>query len=203
MKRRSPEYQKESLVVGSWRGEERLEGILFQHQTLDISNTVEFQGCYFDRCCFTGSGKVTFLDCTLETCDFTNVAYSGGSLIRVEVLHSKLVGADFCNSTWKDVLWQSNQMQYINLSGTKLEFVAFQDCDLLESGMGLLKWRELSFDQCRLDGSELLGTKLKQLDLSTCSIDRLFLNPEDLVGVQISAVQAIPLIQYFGIQIKE
>jgi uncharacterized protein YjbI with pentapeptide repeats len=65
-----------------------------------------------------------------------------------------------------------------------------------------VKLARVSFTGCDMTQVRLSGTKLKDVDLSTCSIDGLGVSLEDLPGVIVSPAQAVDLAKLTGLIVK-
>ena len=65
-----------------------------------------------------------------------------------------------------------------------------------------VRWRALTFEVCPLMAAELFKTPLEGMDLTTCQIDGLIVDPPSLRGAVVTAEQACGLAKLLGLIIR-
>ena len=66
----------------------------------------------------------------------------------------------------------------------------------------MMKWKKVTFTDSNLFGSEFVQTKLKDIDLSTCNIEDIRVDINNLKGCSVNLEQALELSLLMGIKIK-
>ena len=74
---------------------------------------------------------------------------------------------------------------------------------MIESSFMNLKLERVIFDTCDLSRLELFDTKLKNIDLSSCTIDGLHASIDNVKGATMNQFQALMIAEMVGIKVKE
>ncbi len=159
-------------------------------------------GCSFRKVGFSKSKLL--LDCTdtvFTGCDFSFCKLSGSSLLRCKFIGCDFTGADLCESFWRDCSFTDCKCDMVNCNQSKYSGVVYQNCRMESAYFENCTLKKTSFQGCRLSGGCFHGTKLKEIDLTTCDIDRLKLRQEDLQGCKLTFDQAITFLWMLGIKI--
>ncbi len=122
----------------------------------------------------------------LAACDLAGLRARGTSLKRVLVDGGRFSGTDLTESALADVLVRDCRADLAAFSGSRLERVRFERCDLRESDFGGIRADALAFDGCDLTGATFSHATLKRSELRGCMID-------GLVGVQALRGVTMPL----------
>jgi uncharacterized protein YjbI with pentapeptide repeats len=120
--------------------------------------------------------RFSLLDCRFERCDLAGLEAREASWARVEIAGSRLTGADLTGARLQDVAFRDCRMDLAWLSGAKLERVTFERCDL----------READLQQARLHDVRLLGCDLSGAIVADADCSRTELRDgtyEDLRGI--------------------
>jgi len=62
--------------------------------------------------------------------------------------------------------------------------------------------KELELVRCRLTGGEIQDTSLKDVDLSSCELDGISVQPDCLRGATIQLAQTPTVLSVFGVKVK-
>ena len=68
--------------------------------------------------------------------------------------------------------------------------------------MNEVKWKNITFLECNLNKIELVKTKLKDIDFSTCEFNGVTVDIPDLKGIIVNEFQALELSKLMGLKIK-
>ena len=77
-----------------------------------------------------------------------------------------------------------------------------ENTNLQSSSMNEVTWKNIAFLECDLNKSELVRTKLKGIDFSTCEFNGITVNISDLNGAIVNEFQALELSKLLGLKIK-
>ncbi|HAV19277.1 MAG TPA: hypothetical protein DCX18_08770, partial [Erysipelotrichaceae bacterium] len=92
---------------------------------------------------------------------------------------------------------------YMNLARTQLRTVSFEACDLSEAYLSECTFKNTEFSDCQLRRSEFLHSSLNDIDVSSCAIEGIRINLQDLRGAIINEEQAVLLVGLLGVHMKE
>lgn len=186
------------------RGE--AEGILFKNQLIsgEVFDEMELRGCVLQNCRILG-GRISGFsvwDCSFYSCDFSNCVMEDAYFQRTEFFGCKLNGSTAISAVMKDVYLEDCSCKQWNISNATMKAVAWNHCDCTAAIFSMWKRKELSFYETRLSGCNFFHTELKNIDLSTCTIDGLMISGEELRGASIAAEQSQDLVGLLGVKIK-
>jgi uncharacterized protein YjbI with pentapeptide repeats len=73
-----------------------------------------------------------------------------------------------------------------------------------EAGLTNCKWTNPLFKECDFDGASFTGTPLRNIDMSSCSLENLIVseNHHELSGMKISHAQAASIAALLGVTIE-
>lgn len=146
--------------------------------------------------------KASITDVVFYNCDLSNCNFSEANLVRVEFVNCKLVGSKFINSLLYNVYMSECVNKYINLSESSIRDCRFVICNLSNSYIESVEFKNTSFSECNLIGAQLFKTKLNKIDFSDSIIEGIVISPDDLKGVIVSEMQALDLSRLLGLVIK-
>ena len=66
----------------------------------------------------------------------------------------------------------------------------------------MMKWKKVIFNDSNLSSSEFIQSKLKDIDLSSCNIEDIKVDINNLKGCSVNLEQALELSLLMGINIK-
>jgi uncharacterized protein YjbI with pentapeptide repeats len=102
-----------------------------------------------------------FTDVVLRACDLSNVDGRGGSLRRVEIHGSRLLGFGLAGGTVQDLRVADSSLALASLAFSKLRDVIFERVDLTEASFMDAQLESVTFIDCKLAGADFRGAKLK------------------------------------------
>ena len=79
---------------------------------------------------------------------------------------------------------------------------SIKDNDFSNSIFTESKIKNISLYNSTFNETEFIRTNLKDVDFSTCNIERIVFDIDSLKGIKINALQASDIISLFGVQIK-
>ena len=173
-------------------------------EEIDLScEEIEFEKCVFKNCKIVGNlERATFHDIIFENCDFSNCIFKEGSFIRVEIKNCKMVGCDFSDSRIYHFTTTDSNLEYANFSNTNFEGILFKNCDLSSVAFSECKFKNLYFENSKLIYTQFFGTKLNNIDVSSCDMYGIVTKMEDIKGLIVNDFQAVELSKLMGIVIK-
>ena len=164
---------------------------------------IEFEKCVFKNCKIVGNlERASFHDIIFENCDFSNCIFKEGSFIRVEIKNCKMVGCDFSDSRIYHFTCNESNFEYANFSNTNFEGVLFENCDLSSVAFSECKFKNVYFEKSKLIYTQFFGTKLNNVDVTSCEMYGIVTKMEDIKGFIVNNFQAIELSKLMGIVIK-
>ena len=92
--------------------------------------------------------------------------------------------------------------RYLNLSGSRLRQVRFEECDLTEAAFNDCRFDGVAFDGCTLRSTEFSHTSLRGIDLRQSQLGDLRLNVDDLRGAVVAPMQALDLLPLLGVVVR-
>lgn len=168
----------------------------------------EFEDCTFTGVSFAGisSSRISFEGCTFEACDFAGASlrqsYWGGCIVD----DCRATGADLSKSFMRSTVWRGGSLSFATLAEGKLEAASFHGVDLSESLFQSVRLTKRSrFEHCTFMRSEIVGTHLRGLDLSTCDLAGIRVSDTfaELRGAIIAMDQAIDLVGLLGVRFRD
>lgn len=166
---------------------------------------MEFSGCRFERCAFSNWDfkRVSFVDCVFAHCDFSGLRLSNATLRRVRFESCRLTGMEWLGASLADVAFNDCAADYIVFSECKCAHVLFSDCRMRESEWQDVTLKNSALVRCDLTSSRIRGTPLAGMDFTTCTIDSLSIDPYDLRGLKVTAIQGLMFCSLLGLVIEE
>lgn len=170
---------------------------------IDNDLRIDFTGCYFEKIDFSNVNLNSFIfyDCIFVNCDFSNSNLDDGGIQKVKIDDSKFIGMYISSSNLNEVTFKNCNMNYFNLSDSKLEKINFISNDMSFNTFTCLKLKNIIFEECKLVKLNIVDTNLKNINLSSCNIEGIKANLDDLKGSTLNSIQAIGLVQMLGIDV--
>jgi uncharacterized protein YjbI with pentapeptide repeats len=116
------------------------------------------------------------LDVILRDCDFSNVDGREGSIARVRVERSRLVGFGLSGGKVRDLAITDSTLQLASFARAGLQRVVFERVNLAEASFMEARLDAVTFIDCRLTGADFRGARLNRCELRGSSL-------EDVLGV--------------------
>lgn len=132
-----------------------------------------------------GGGDVQGLklaDVFLHDCDLSNVDGREGSLNRVEVHRSRLVGFGVAGGSARDVVIVDSSLALASFAFAKLRNVVFERVKLTDASFMEAHLERVVFIDCELGGSDFRGVKLKDCAIRGTPLDGI-LGVESMRGL--------------------
>lgn len=183
-----------------------INGMLFEADTLERFNaaTLDFIGCRFLNATFNACevDRIYFSDCAFEKCDLSGFHFREGTLRKVSFTNCRLSGASLDNMSLRDVGFYGCLMEYAGFVNCKMQDVRFVGCRMEHGLMHGCAQKGLTFSDCDMTGIEVVSTKLRDVDLSTCRIEGIRTTIDMLSGATLGLHQAPTALQLCGITLK-
>jgi uncharacterized protein YjbI with pentapeptide repeats len=129
-------------------------------------------------------------DVVLRACDLSNVDGREGSLRRVEIQGSRLMGFGLAGGTAHDVRVLDSSLSLASLAFSKLKDVIFERVDLSEASFMEAQLENVTFIDCKLAGTDFRRAKLKSCVIRGTSLDGI-LGVDSLRGVTMPWVDVV------------
>ncbi|PWM38790.1 MAG: hypothetical protein DBX46_01330 [Clostridiales bacterium] len=197
---------RDELLI-AYETDDPVENVLFQKERLVRVNAaktafrgVVFESCTFEDCDFSGCDmrKAIFRKCLLVGCDFSGGYWNGCTLDSCNAS-----GCDMGDSRIVDTNIQGSQFQYAVCWRTRWEDCRISDTAFTEACLNEMILKRTEFYNVDMTKAELMGTMLKGIDLSGCTIDGIVISDskKELAGAQVNVGQAIALARLLGVKV--
>ncbi len=118
---------------------------------------------------------------------------------RVEFVNCKIIGINLSEATLRDVTFENCNGQYSFFSYSNCKKVAFL---VIFSDFKNSLFSNVEFQECNLLQSQMNFTNLKGIDFTSCDIEGIGVNINDINGVIVTAMQAVALSSLLGLVVK-
>jgi uncharacterized protein YjbI with pentapeptide repeats len=152
-----------------------LDGALIEHKDLEavradriLVTESEVRGVAIDA---EDAPGLRLSDVILRACDLSNVDGREGSLRRVEIHGSRLVGFGLRGGTVRDLRVLDSSFALASLAFSKLRDVIFERVDLAEASFMQAQLEAVAFIDCKLAGADFRGVKVKGCAIRGTSLD--------------------------------
>ena len=197
---------RDELLI-AYETDDPVENVLFQKERLVRVNAAKtafrgavFESCTFEDCDFSGCDmrKAIFRKCLLVGCDFSGGYWNGCTLDSCNAS-----GCDMGDSRIVDTNIQGSQFQYAVCWRTRWEDCRISDTAFTEACLNEMILKRTEFYNVDMTKAELMGTMLKGIDLSGCTIDGIVISDskKELAGAQVNVGQAIALARLLGVKV--
>lgn len=143
-----------------------------------------------------------FIDVIFDNCDLSNNVFDNCIFIRCEFKECKLLGSTFDNCAMSDVLIEESTSKYVVLSQNKIKSLEVTNSSFEESSFFGNVLKNVIFDSVNFKKTIFSETKLKDVDLSTCNIERIKVDHKSVEGAIIALHQAESICYLLGVKIK-
>mgnify|MGYP003587712261 CR=1 FL=1 len=196
----SPEIQ---TYLGEMPSDGKFRDYEFENTTLRFDFCEEFNGCRFKKVHFTGDfKKMSYVDCTLDHCDFSNISLSESLFYRVRFMNCKGIGSILRKSKFKYVEFNSSALSLSDFSESSFEQVRFIDSSFSESAFQQIKQVGFITENVDFTQADFYDTALNGMDVSGCRLDGIRLSPQKLKGLIVDTDQAVALAVLLGVKVK-
>lgn len=113
-----------------------------------------------------------------------------------------MVGTSFADSTLKSLKFEEVMGSYMGISYCKMFDVQFLNCVLNESRFMDMKFQKVQFLDTDLTKSEFNMVSFNKMDLSSCKLDDILIDPKYLFGSTLSYEQLLIVANLLSIRIK-
>ena len=189
-----PELELRRLDKAVQGGQLVLDGALVEHHGVEpvradriVLTESELRGVAIDADHVPG---LRLSDVVLHACDFSNVDGREGSLRRVEIDGSRLVGFGLTGGTVQDLRVVDSSLALASLAFSKLRDVVFERVDLAEASFMEAELESVTFIDCKFAGTDFRGVKLKGCAIRGTSLDGI-LGVDSLRGVAMPWVDVL------------
>lgn len=110
-------------------------------------------------------------DVALADCDLSNVDGREGSLRRVHVVNSRLVGFGLAGGTVQDLRVTDSALLLASFAFAKLRHVVFERVNLAEVSFMEARLDGVEFIDCKLTGADFRGAKLQSCTIRGTPLD--------------------------------
>ncbi len=165
---------------------------------------IVFDACKFEKTTFNNNTflRSEFIDCKFTNCDLSNNTFTNCTFIRCEFVNCKIIGSHFIESYLDNVLISNSIAEYIDIANSKLKIVSIKETTLEESNWFENEIDGIEFRQNNLTKATFFKTPMKDLDISTCEIEKLRIDHISIKGLIIASWQAEAFCHLLGIQVK-
>jgi uncharacterized protein YjbI with pentapeptide repeats len=115
----------------------------------------------------------------------------------------KMMGIKLIEGTIRNVRFNNCNLSYANFRFSNIKQVIFMNCLLRNGDFQSVELLKVKFDESDMKQIQMSGTKLKDIDLSTCDIEGIGIRIEELYGAIVSNIQVIDFAKLLGLVIKD
>ena len=112
------------------------------------------------------------------------------------------MGANFSECSIKDATFQNVMGGYATFSFSKIKNVNFIESNLKEAVFQEVKLDKVVFEECDLTNGYFNKTFLGKQDLTSCDIEGIDVEIENIYGTTVTAMQGLDLTRLMGLIIK-
>jgi uncharacterized protein YjbI with pentapeptide repeats len=189
-----PELKRAELDTAGTDGDLIFEGLFVEHQTSDPAwarrlqvTESELRGVAIDA---EDAPGLYLSDVILRGCDLSNIDGREGSLRRVEIHGSRLVGFGLAAGTIQDVRVIDSALAVASLAFAKLRNVVFERVDLAEVSFMEARLESVAFVDCKLVGADFRGAKQKVCAIRGTPLEGI-LGTDWLEGIRMPAADVL------------
>ncbi|MCX5376759.1 pentapeptide repeat-containing protein [Streptomyces sp. NBC_00091] len=144
-------------------------GTVFASQSIELA---EAEQCRFDTVRFTGmhTRQVVFCDATFDTCDFASVRADDTSLVRAEVVSSRVTGSSWSKSHFHDVRFENCRADLSLWRHSKFKAIVFTNCNLTQADFQFAEMRDVLFQGCDLTGAQFAHLNAQRVRFENCTL---------------------------------
>lgn len=131
-----------------------------------------FLACHFERCGLddVSMRRARISECLLDELHATSID-AADSVWRDSLVTVRRIGALLAiGVSWSSVRVRGGRLDLLDLSGAKLNGVAFEGCVIGELDLGTVEGRDLAFADCQIELLDVTGARLARADLTGAEI---------------------------------
>lgn len=114
---------------------------------------------------------LSLVDVVLRDCDLSNVDGREGSIRRLDVHRSRLIGFGLTGGKLQDVRVVDSSLMLARFAFARLRSVVFERVDLAEASFMEAQLEAVAFIDCKLAGADFRRAKLKDCTIRGSSLD--------------------------------
>ncbi len=182
-----PELERHELPPVQTDGELVLLGALIERDTPEPVHArrvrireSELRGLVLET---EGPAGLELLDVVLRDCGLSNVDGRGGSIRRVEIQRSRLVGFSLSEGRARDLRVTDSSLELASFALAGLQSVVFERVNLAEASFMEARMQAVQFIDCTLTGADFRGARLTRCAIRGSSLEDV-LGVESLSGLQ-------------------
>ena len=158
----------------------------------------------FEHVFFASSQIIRFRlhDVRLVKCDLSNTILHGFEATRIEFVDCRMTGMRAVECHWEDVLVENSDLRYAQFIDGQIRSSEFKSCNLGDADFRGANLEGAIFTNTMLRRADLSKARLRGTDLRGAEIEGVTIQPEDLRGAIVNAVQAMDLARLLGLIIK-
>lgn len=118
-----------------------------------------------------GNESADLVDQTIEDADWSNRREPGFAARRVEVLRTRMTGAQLPEGVLVDVTFADCRADLASFRFAKLERVVFRDCRLEEAEFYGVSLTDVLFERCDLRLASFAGVTVERVELRGCKLE--------------------------------
>jgi uncharacterized protein YjbI with pentapeptide repeats len=183
------EPEEADLPAGDAVGELRLSGVVVSGAGRDplATNSARVEESELRAVTLAGGELSAFAlrDVILRNCDLSNVHSRQGSMRRVQMHGSRLLGFALTEARVADLGVLDSGMSYASLARSRLERVVFERVNLREASFMETQLRSVAFIDCDLAGADFRGAKLEVVTMRGTTLEGV-IGVESLAGLTIA-----------------
>jgi uncharacterized protein YjbI with pentapeptide repeats len=115
--------------------------------------------------------SVIFTDSLLHHCDLAGLKAESSSMLRTEIVDSRLTGGSWSEGALRHVRFRSCRMQYVSFRQQRFGVTLFEDCDLRDSDFQAADLRGAAFIRCDLTHVQLSNASLDGARFEDCNLE--------------------------------
>jgi uncharacterized protein YjbI with pentapeptide repeats len=182
-----PELERKELPAAPASDELALLGALIERDTPEPVRArrvrireSELRGLVLEAEHPTG---LELLDVVLRDCGLSNVDGRGGSIRRVEIERSRLVGFSLSEGKARDLRVTDSSLELASFALAGLHNVVFERVNLAEASFMEARMQAVQFIDCTLTGADFRGARLNRCAIRGSTLEDI-LGVDSLSGLQ-------------------
>lgn len=154
-----------------------------------------FEQVFLDHVQFSQSQfeRLEITDAVITNCDFSNCQLEQAMFYRVTFKNCKLLGTNLDQAVLNQVTFEDCRLDLAALTQLRTKQVVFKRCSLKSASFTDNQTPKVTFNQTDLDDLLVTGTWLKNIDLRSCTFDKLSIGEREARGVRVTTEQAATL----------
>lgn len=134
--------------------------------------------------------------------DFSNSNFTNCGIHNCQFIDCKMTGTAFAESTIKYCKFQNVLGRYFNINNCKILQLSIYESDLSEARFIDCSHQKLVFENVNLTKAEFNHFSMKEINLTSCIIENILIDPKYLRGSILNYSQMIELAPILGIILK-